>query len=493
MKAIQLIWNKAFLIITLCFIVIINIALASNDYDLLYMTLAVIPVCLAIYFMLLESYHFILLIAFLAPLSIPINLAGGSQLYFPSELIIGLFTILFLAKNLHTLTISKKILTHPLTLILLADLSWMLIACIFSNIPLVSFKRLFVRCCFLTVFYFGFSSIIQSPQNFLKVFIAYAIGTIIPVIYAVVFLYRHDFIIMAHTQMTKPFFVDHGLFGACMAFITPFAVIAFLHIKGLNKLVLFSILLIVVSGLFFSYSRASWMSLCVAGVMYFLIWIRIKVPVILLSVSILFLLAFIFRNDIESYSKANDSVSNKDLFQHVKSVGNVKTDASNTERINRWKSAGRMFADRPFTGFGPGTYQFIYSRYQSHSDLTRISTFSGDKGSCHSEYLTYLSETGLPGFIIFLILVLYSFQIALKNIYRSKGMSNYLSIAAFLGLITFYVHGLFNNFIDSDKMALLVIGSLSVLMWVDNYLSDEDAKEIEQEKFLTFDISKNVD
>lgn len=199
-------------------------------------------------------------------------------------------------------------------------------------------------------------------------------------------------------------------------------------------------------------------------------------PVILLMVSTFFFLVFIFRNEIETYSKANDAVSNKDLFQHIRSVGNVKSDASNTERINRWKSAGRMFADRPFTGFGPGTYQFIYGRYQSHSDLTRISTFSGDKGSCHSEYLTYLSETGLPGFIIFLFTVLLSFQIALKNIYKSSGIIKSLMISALLGLITFFVHGLFNNFIDSDKMALLVIGSYSVLMWGDIFISNEQIK-----------------
>jgi hypothetical protein len=56
----------------------------------------------------------------------------------------------------------------------------------------------------------------------------------------------------------------------------------------------------------------------------------------------------------------------------------------------------------------------------------------------------------------------------LKIIYRAvKKEERAMAMGAFLGLITFYVHGFFNAFLDSDKMGALVFGSMAVLVWLD--------------------------
>ena len=82
-------------------------------------------------------------------------------------------------------------------------------------------------------------------------------------------------------------------------------------------------------------------------------------------------------------------------------MSNITTDASNLERINRWKSALRLFAERPTLGWGPGTYQFEYASYQNYYEKTIISTNSGNKGNAHSEYLSILAESGWPGLLVF--------------------------------------------------------------------------------------------
>ena len=178
-----------------------------------------------------------------------------------------------------------------------------------------------------------------------------------------------------------------------------------------------------------------------------------------------------------NYDNLYDSIRQQDqqkedkenLTNHLSTVTNLQTDASNLERINRWTCAYRMFAERPFVGFGPGTYQFQYGQFQSVDLMTRISTNEGNRGHAHSEYFTYLAEVGIFGLLVFLTLVLYSIHIGLKCYYffQQDKTKRMLIFGALGGLITFYVHGLFNGFIDYEKMAILVYGSLAILITFD--------------------------
>src|SRR5690606_24080730 len=122
---------------------------------------------------------------------------------------------------------------------------------------------------------------------------------------------------------------------------------------------------------------------------------------------------------LDNFSR-NKQVSQAGIVNHAQSMTNVSTDVSNKERINRWKCAVRMFFDKPVFGFGPGTYQFQYAPYQKPSELTRMSTFNGDRGESHSEYLKPLSESGLPGFVIQLLLVLAALYTGMRVVYREQ-------------------------------------------------------------------------
>ena len=70
-------------------------------------------------------------------------------------------------------------------------------------------------------------------------------------------------------------------------------------------------------------------------------------------------------------------------------MSNVTTDASNLERINRWKSAIRLFQERPHLGWGPDLSVSLCP-YQNYYEKTVISTNAGDMGNAHSEYLSAL-------------------------------------------------------------------------------------------------------
>ena len=199
------------------------------------------------------------------------------------------------------------------------------------------------------------------------------------------------------------------------------------------------------------------MSITIAGLYLVFTGYHIRAGYIYALVLALVAVTWANRGRIESAFKDEKGISHtNDLRMHLRSISNVQTDVSNRERINRWKCAMRMFADQPIFGFGPGTYQFCYGKYQIRAEMTRISTFSGNKGHAHSEYLNVLSESGAPGLLIFSLLIGSGIFFA----HRLGGGSRYLVA----GLITFAVHGFFNGFLEFEKVAMPVFGFLAAIV-----------------------------
>jgi O-antigen ligase len=111
-----------------------------------------------------------------------------------------------------------------------------------------------------------------------------------------------------------------------------------------------------------------------------------------------------------------------------------------------------MFKDRPLLGHGPGTYMFLYAPYQKPSEKTIISTNAGNRGNAHSEYLGPMAESGIFGLLTLLFII---YQVVVNAIvsYRDLPTIRYQGLlrVAFLSLITYYLHGFLNNFLDMDK------------------------------------------
>ena len=98
--------------------------------------------------------------------------------------------------------------------------------------------------------------------------------------------------------------------------------------------------------------------------------------------------------------------------------------------------------------------------------MTRISTHEGNKGNAHSEFFNALSEQGLIGGLINVVMMIYMIFLGMKTYYlKNDSKSKKLILAALLGLVTFYVHGLFNTFSDIAEMALLIYGSMSIIIF----------------------------
>jgi putative inorganic carbon (hco3(-)) transporter len=215
------------------------------------------------------------------------------------------------------------------------------------------------------------------------------------------------------------------------------------------------LLVILTTGLIFSYTRAAWVSLVGALGVYLVLRLRIPVWALLLMGATAGGIYWANQEQITIALERNREESSDDLGEHVKSISNISSDASNLERINRWNSAIRMWQERPFFGWGPGTYMFQYAPFQASSERTIISTNFGLQGNAHSEYLGPLSEQGIPGIGIMAALVVATY-LTVYRLYRRMpdGADRRLLMAIFLGLVTYYLHGILNNFLDLDKASV---------------------------------------
>lgn len=411
----------------------------------------------------------------LIPVSVPYKTESGIVVGLPSEGLITVLAIYLTGISLIRPFFSKEMFRHPLVILILAEVLWMLVSSAFSTNPPVSLKRVFMRAMFVQVFLlFGVHVFSQNHKRGVHLYLLYAIGLLWPVIHSFFFHRDFDFSRSAAYKMCEPFFTDHTIYGACIAFVIPMLVLVmfgnkFIRLRGLMYTLVVVLCFVMIAALVLSFSRAAWISVLVAFVFGGLLVMRIKLRGIITFLLVAGLCTYVYSDQIYQTISENESVSTKgDISDHLLSATNVQSDASNTERINRWLCAWRMALQKPITGFGPGTYQFEYGRFQDRGHMTRISTFTGSKGHAHSEYFTPLSETGFPGAILFIVIVLTVIGYGMKVIYRETDMPNkFLLYGAVLGLVTFYVHGIFNAFLDSDKMAVLVFGSIAIIVAAD--------------------------
>jgi O-antigen ligase len=137
-----------------------------------------------------------------------------------------------------------------------------------------------------------------------------------------------------------------------------------------------------------------------------------------------------------------------------------------------------MYDEKPFFGFGPGTYILQYAPFQKSSEKTIISNNDGSNGNAHSEYLGPLAEQGLIGTMIVLLLTCVFYFKSYKLYYSIKDYNLKILVGSIIvGMSTYFIHGFLNNFLDSDKLAVPFWGFLAIIVAIDCYhnevISDE--------------------
>ncbi|MEZ4908645.1 MAG: O-antigen ligase family protein [Saprospiraceae bacterium] len=430
-------------------------------------------VVLAVSMILISFRWLLVIISFLTPLSISLSYFKDN-----SPLDISLFTEPFLILMLGVLFVKflmynkldKKLWTHPITISITAMLFWILISALNSTLPLVSLKYFISKLwLILPVLIFGYY-LFNKKVNINYFIWAQVVSIIIVVIISTFKLYLTFGLKKNSTHFAViPFYDDHTAYGAILALFIP-VVFAYIFIfkNKLNKLLAIFAFIMLMLGLILSYSRASWLGIVLAIGILILIKLKINFKYLAFFSILSGLFIYMFWFQIIDTLEKNNQESSSNLSSHILSITNISTDASNVERLNRWYCAIEMFKNKPLFGYGPGTYQFEYAPFQLNRMRTIISTNFGDVGNAHSEYLGALAEQGLPGAVIFIILSIvilyYSFTLYYKS---TDNYIRFLALGIGLGFITYFFHGLLNNFLTTDKIAIPFFGFATILITLD--------------------------
>lgn len=478
------------------FLVLLNSVFIFNNIYVFYSISFLIIIFIAA-FKKLEYIYFT--IVALTPLSISLSdfVEDSSidiSLFTEPLLLLILFLLLFKVFNNKNFSIPKH--QHLISKILIIQLLWMLFASFNSTMSLISIKMFLARLWFLIPVYFLGLEYYKDFRK-IKLFLWLHGGVlVIVIIYATIRLIGTGFSSAnASHLVVKPFYNDHTAYGAIVTFLAPvFILFSFTkNLKKWQKIFSITISIFLMTAIVLSYSRAAWVAFAVAVVAFICIRLKIRL-VYLISVFIVFVLTFWFlRFQIIDTLSKNSQDSSNDLSKHLESVTNISTDASNVERINRWYCALDMFQKRPFFGWGPGTYQFQYAIFQVMRMRTVISTNDGDWGNAHSEYITAMTEQGIVGLIILLILTYVILSTGFRVTFKAKDKNvRLLATGITLGFITYFVHGFLNNFLDTDKLAIPFFGLAAILVALDRYHLNSNFELNQSEKSLEEESNSSI-
>ena len=420
-------------------------------------------------------------LAFLLPFSVEIPVMYESMLRIPTEPLIAIgaiilvFDVLMNYRKLKSIYPVKELLwVLPLVMAFLVTLP-------FSGMHFVSLKFSMVNIIYIMVFFVLLSRLsMEHPGLFPRMLLLYGIGFIIAMLWGVFNYWQYDWNPVVVRGIFQPFYKDHTVFGASAAVLGAFWLASAFYKKNKASMLVYLTMGMVFAGcVLLSTSRAAFISLLFFFIIMVMLSLKVR-PVHLAGMLVsLIIVAVAVSQPLTERMKKVEEVSYADdpgLTDRSRSISNISTDVSNIERLNRWISAWRMFREKPLTGFGPGTYQFVYIPYQEPALENRLTVTDpwnvpeGSGGTAHSEYLLAMSEMGVWGLLGWLVLIGRWVFLAFNT--KKQHPRRMEIIVAFAALSTYLLHAFFNNFLTTDKFAFLFWGT-AAWMIANNYANNE--------------------
>jgi probable O-glycosylation ligase (exosortase A-associated) len=163
-----------------------------------------------------------------------------------------------------------------------------------------------------------------------------------------------------------------------------------------------------------------------------------------------------------------DRLSGLSKATSVETLSEVDAEGSAQERFAIWVISTRIIRDHPVFGVGLGAYPLSHSVYAGGDGVLR-------RKDTHSTYLNVLAETGIPGLIVFLgiiVVVLYPAEQVRRRCRRHLPRSAQQLLYVELGLVAFLTAGVFGSF---AKLSFLYVDL--ALIWA---LSDVCRRDLER-------------
>ena len=404
----------------------------------------------------------------LIPLSIEFDVTESLATDLPTEPLMAgflLIALFYLIRNARKVDFS--FFCNPLMLLLILHLVWLLIASIFSTVPLFSLKFMLAKCWYVTTFLLVTALVIQGIDDVKKAFWFIFIPLSATVVLALV---RHALVGFDFTSINsvlRPFYRNHVNYAAILAVFLPFVVYArtwYPKYSTKYNLLVFSVL-IYLAAIYFSYTRACYLAvIAMLGAFVIFRFRRTKLAIVVALIAIVFIGKYITdQNHYLAYTPSTNTVSQYEFGDLIDATFKAE-DVSSMERIYRWIAAVHMIGDRPIVGFGPNGFVENYKNYTVFVFETWISD-NQERSGVHNYFLMTAVEQGLIGLGIFVSLIIAFFVWGEKILHQQVGNHKPLAQAVLLSMIALVVNLLFSDMIEVDKtgsffffnMALIVL------------------------------------
>ncbi len=431
------------------------------------------------------------LLLFLLPFSIEIGLPGGFSMDVPSEpLMLVLTACVLITLLLRGGQLPAREWLHPLLLLMALMLTWAVFDTFFSVSTFKSIKYLLAKVWYIVPFVLGTLLLVRRPADVWRLALTYICGAAISVVYTAIRHATKGFSFADINWALRPFYLNHVAYAAVLALLLPYALMAWRAAIGRPRLRLLwgGLLAVLLFGLLTSYTRASLLSLPVAGIFYGCMRLRLTKVVLAAVALVVTGAAFYFLSNSNFMLYAPDFektiFNGKNFEKHLEATYKFE-DVSGMERVYRWVAASRMISEKPITGSGPSTFYPEYKRFTIKSFRTYVSD-NPEKSTTHNYFLLQLVEQGAPGFLLFVVFIATALLTAERLYHRSAANPKVrrVVLAATLSLVTIIFHLLLNELVEVDKIGPLYFMAIALLVRADSWLSDASLEE-ERERSAT--------
>ena len=414
------------------------------------------------------DFRFLYYLLFLSlPFSLEYYLPNGLGTDLPTEPLMWLITgvaLMLFTKNIGSIKIDY--FKNPITYLLLLHLAWIFFTCFISLDFTRSLKFFIAKIWYVVPFYFLFVGLIKDEKFLKRILYILMWGLLIALIYVLIRHAQFDFSFKSSNTVVRPIFRNHVSYAAILVVFLPYLlVIRNITTSSFLTKIIPGIALLFVIAIYFSYTRAAIASIGIAVGAYYIIERRlVKATLLSASVITVVLMGFlIHNNNYLRFAPQYERTITHHKFDNLLEATYKLEDISTMERVYRWVAGVEMVADRPLTGFGPGTFYNFYKSYTVTSFQTYVSD-NPDQSGVHNYFLMTFIEQGLPGFLIFIALcfavLIYGeriYHLANQSVDKSMIMSALLSFIIILAML------LINDLVETDKVGSFFFMNIAII------------------------------
>jgi O-antigen ligase len=400
------------------------------------------------------------------PLSTEVMITESLGTDLPDEPLMWVLTLVMILTGLYyRKRIAEMKADRILLLLLFAHLAWIGITTCLSADPMLSLKYLVAKAWYLAAFSFTAWLFIRSGKQLKTMAWILVLSATVAAVFVTVQHAMYDFSFDAVNAAVRPFFRNHVNYGSMLVCLAPLVwllyVLAPAHRPWLRLIAVLWVIAIVLS-----YSRGAWIALALGGFAVLVLragrlrhWLAAGAVVSVIAFGWL-----IQGNKYLEYRPDFDNtIYHADFGKHLQATYRLR-DLSTAERFYRWIAGVRMVGDAPWFGHGPNQFYPAYKPYTVTAFRTYVSD-NPEKSTVHNYLLLLAVEQGIPGLLIFLVLIWAMAGRLTRNYQQAgtaAGRATWQAITAMIAMILWV--NMLSDLVETDKIGSLFFTCLGILL-----------------------------